>query len=146
MAASSCCGVLGSGKVDTTGNMKDKHAHRGFCLGQSKLLLILFQMHVAELLASHGASLNAKTFLEETPIGKIHNLWGHLGSRSSQQGLIYRSFFFYKLTHIKESFPQVLFTIFHLYQYLKLLPHQPISEYIQMMIFHPIQPCLIRSV
>lgn len=26
-------------------------------------------MHVAELLASHGASLNVKTFLEETPIG-----------------------------------------------------------------------------
>lgn len=26
-------------------------------------------MHVAELLVSHGASLNAKTFLEETPIG-----------------------------------------------------------------------------
>lgn len=33
------------------------------------LLLLLFQMHVAELLVSHGASLNAKTFLEETPIG-----------------------------------------------------------------------------
>ena len=26
-------------------------------------------MHVAELLVSHGASLNAKTSLEETPIG-----------------------------------------------------------------------------
>lgn len=33
------------------------------------LLWLLFQMHVAELLVSHGASLNAKTFLEETPIG-----------------------------------------------------------------------------
>lgn len=33
------------------------------------LLLLWFQMHVAELLVSHGASLNAKTFLEETPIG-----------------------------------------------------------------------------
>lgn len=28
-------------------------------------------MHVAEVLVSHGASLNAKTFLEETPIGII---------------------------------------------------------------------------
>lgn len=27
-------------------------------------------MDVAELLVSHGASLNAKTFLEETPIGR----------------------------------------------------------------------------
>lgn len=32
-------------------------------------MMLLFQMHVAELLVSHGASLNAKTFLEETPIG-----------------------------------------------------------------------------
>lgn len=43
-------------------------------------------MHVAELLASHGASLNAKTFLEETPIGKIHNPVGRLGIRSSPAG------------------------------------------------------------
>lgn len=28
-------------------------------------------MDVAELLVSHGASLNAKTFLEETPIGRL---------------------------------------------------------------------------
>lgn len=35
-----------------------------FCLP-----LLSFQMHVAELLVSHGASLNAKTFLDETPIG-----------------------------------------------------------------------------
>lgn len=33
------------------------------------LLPLWFQMHVAEMLVSHGASLNAKTFLEETPIG-----------------------------------------------------------------------------
>lgn len=33
------------------------------------LLALWFQMHVAEMLVSHGASLNAKTFLEETPIG-----------------------------------------------------------------------------
>lgn len=36
---------------------------------KNDLLLLLFQMHVAELLVSHGASLNAKTFLDETPIG-----------------------------------------------------------------------------
>ena len=30
---------------------------------------VAFQMHVAELLVSHGASLNAKTSLDETPIG-----------------------------------------------------------------------------
>lgn len=35
------------------------------------LLRLLFQMHVAELLVSHGASLNGKTFLEETPIGVL---------------------------------------------------------------------------
>lgn len=28
-------------------------------------------MHVAELLVSQGASLSAKTFLEETPIGML---------------------------------------------------------------------------
>lgn len=29
------------------------------------------QMQVAELLVSHGASLNARTYLDETPIGKL---------------------------------------------------------------------------
>ena len=28
-------------------------------------------MQVAEVLVSHGASLNARTFLDETPIGKL---------------------------------------------------------------------------
>lgn len=83
MAASSCCGMLGSGKVNKTGNRKtDKCAHtKGFWNHSRNLLLLLFQMHVAELLVSHGASLNAKTFLEETPIGKFtpqHSLSIHL--------------------------------------------------------------------
>ena len=55
-------------------------------------------MHMAELLVSHGASLNAKTFLEETPIGiftpqhsykyKAPNGGVKKTNVSSQQGLI----------------------------------------------------------
>lgn len=66
MAAPPCCSVLGSGKE--TGNTGNTHK----CFWQQScdlLLLMLLQMHVAELLVSHGAGLNAKTFLEETPIG-----------------------------------------------------------------------------
>lgn len=55
-------------------------------------------MHVAELLVSHGASLNAKTFLDETPIGIFtprhsyqYTWWGVNKIKvSSQRGLIYR--------------------------------------------------------
>ena len=78
MAASSCCSVLGSGKVDITGSRKQirQREQRVFFFFLFKPLMsfttdvvVVFQMHVAELLVSHGASLNAKTFLEETPIG-----------------------------------------------------------------------------
>lgn len=44
----------------------DKDSENSFVI---LLLPLWFQMHVAEMLVSHGASLNAKTFLEETPIG-----------------------------------------------------------------------------
>lgn len=44
----------------------DKHSENIFVIS---LLPLWFQMHVAEMLVSHGASLNAKTSLEETPIG-----------------------------------------------------------------------------
>lgn len=67
MAASSRCSVLGSGKVNIAGN-RWAHTQR-FLKPLTCNFLLLFQMHVAELLVSHGASLNAKTFLDETPIG-----------------------------------------------------------------------------
>lgn len=66
MAGAPRRGVLGSG----TGIKTVSRKHRGSeNIVVILLLPLLFQMHVAELLVSHGASLNAKTFLEETPIG-----------------------------------------------------------------------------
>lgn len=52
-------------------------------------------MHVAELLVSHGASLNAKTFVEETPIG-IFTLLSIGKTRRPQQELISCLFYQFK--------------------------------------------------
>lgn len=105
MAASSCCGVLGSGKVNITGNRKEISAHSQKVSETINIICCCccFKMHVAELLVSHGASLNAKTFLEETPIGTFtpqHSLINTPGGRgvkktnvSAQQGLIYQLFY-----------------------------------------------------
>lgn len=69
MAASSRGSVLGSGKANTTRGIKKISVNSTpQC---HSLLRSLFQMHVAELLVSHGANLNAKTFLEETPMGML---------------------------------------------------------------------------
>lgn len=71
MATASCGSVLGSGEVNISGSRKRICTHaKGFWnICRYWLMMMLFQMHVAELLVSHGASLNAKTFLDETPIG-----------------------------------------------------------------------------
>ncbi|MEQ2226405.1 hypothetical protein ILYODFUR_027139, partial [Ilyodon furcidens] len=49
----------GGARVDLRDSDGWQPLHAAACWGQ---------MHVAELLVSHGASLNVKTFLEETPI------------------------------------------------------------------------------
>lgn len=69
MAGAPRGGVLGSGTEIETGSRKQIRAPENILVISLPPPLLLFQMHVAELLVSHGASLNAKTFLEETPIG-----------------------------------------------------------------------------
>lgn len=96
MAAPSCCSMLGSGTENKTGNRKQIRVSENIHIISLRLS---FQMHVAELLVSHGASLNAKTFLEETPIGIFTTIlsipqvggWvvrGRKQMSSTQQGLI----------------------------------------------------------
>lgn len=68
MAGAPRRGVLGSGTGIKRGCRKRMGSEDILVI---LLLPLLFQMHVAELLVSHGASLNAKTFLEETPIGVL---------------------------------------------------------------------------
>lgn len=67
MAGAPRRGLLGSGTGIHTGSRNTDTASENILVISRPLLL--FQMHVAELLVSHGASLNAKTFLDETPIG-----------------------------------------------------------------------------
>lgn len=115
MAASSCCSLLGSGKVNNlTGSRKLIMAHGPkvsdavFIIGCCcRRLLFLFQMHVAELLVSHGASLNAKTFLEETPIGRFipqHSRINTPGGGLSKQ-MSYLSWVSFSACSVNTSFP-----------------------------------------